>query len=227
MLKYYFDLLSQPSRALYIFLKITNVPVEFVKIDLGKAEHLTEKFKDINRFQKVPCIVDSDGFKLSESVAIFRYLTSTHKIPENWYPRDIKARALVDEYLEYQHNAVRMPCAMYFQSKWLIPKLSGEPPNESRVKAFKKLMEQSLDTLENVWLESADKKFLASDEISFADILAACEVEQPKMAWYDPFDGRPKLKSWYERVKAATNPFYDEAHVIVQKVMAKNNQAKL
>lgn len=73
MLKYYFDLLSQPSRALWIFLKITKVPTEFVKVDLGKAEHLNEAFREVNRFQKVPCIVDADGFKLSESVAIFRY----------------------------------------------------------------------------------------------------------------------------------------------------------
>lgn len=88
-------------------------------------------------------------------------------------------------------------------------------------------MESSLNNLENVWLESANRKFLASEEISFADILAACELEQPKMAWYDPFEGRPLLKSWYERVKEATNPYYDEAHVVVKKVIANNNKAKL
>ena len=33
---------------------------------------MTEDFKvNINRFQKVPCIID-DGFKLAESVAILR-----------------------------------------------------------------------------------------------------------------------------------------------------------
>ena len=116
---------------------------------------------------------------------------------------------------------------MYFQTKWLIPKLSGQPVNEKKSAAYKKLMEQSLDTLENVWLENADKKFLASEEISFADVLAACELEQPKMAWYDPFDGRPRLKGWYDRVRDATNPFYDEAHVVVKKVIEKNGKSKL
>uniref|UniRef100_F4MI64 glutathione transferase n=1 Tax=Chironomus riparius TaxID=315576 RepID=F4MI64_9DIPT len=227
MMKYYFDLLSQPSRALWIFLKMTKVPAQFIKVDLGKAEHLTDKFKEINRFQKVPCIVDADGFKLSESVAIFRYITSLNDVPENWYPKDIKARALVDEYLEYQHNSVRLPCAMYFQTKWLIPRLSGNPIDEKKAAAYKKLMEQSLNNLENVWLESADRKFLASEEISFADILAACELEQPKMAWYDPFDGRPRLRSWYDRVRDATNPYYDEAHVVVKKVIEKNGKSKL
>jgi glutathione S-transferase len=71
-MKFYFDLLSQPSRALYIFLKATRTPAEFIKIDLKRLEHLTNDFKSVNRFQKVPCIVGDGGFKLSESVAIFR-----------------------------------------------------------------------------------------------------------------------------------------------------------
>ena len=91
--------MSQPSRALYIFFKINKLPVEFVKTDLMKMEHLTDEFKAINRFQKVPCIVDTDGFKLSESVAIFRYLMQNKSefFDDHWYPSDVRARALIDE----------------------------------------------------------------------------------------------------------------------------------
>jgi glutathione S-transferase len=73
-IKYYYDLLSQPSRALYIFLKLAKIPHELCPVDLRNGEHFTEDYKNINRFQKVPCIVDDelDSFKLSESVAIFR-----------------------------------------------------------------------------------------------------------------------------------------------------------
>lgn len=73
-MKFYYDLMSQPSRALYIFFKLNKVPVTFVSVGLRKGEHLTDEYKNnINRFQKVPCIVDDDGWKLSETVAIFRY----------------------------------------------------------------------------------------------------------------------------------------------------------
>lgn len=71
-MKFYYDLMSQPSRALYIFFKLNKVPVTYVSVALRKAEHLSDEFKNINRFQKVPCIVDDDGWKLSETVAIFR-----------------------------------------------------------------------------------------------------------------------------------------------------------
>lgn len=71
-LKFYFDLLSQPSRTLYIIFKLTNLPHESIPVALRNGVHLTEEFKkDVSRFQKVPCIIDN-GFKLAESVAILR-----------------------------------------------------------------------------------------------------------------------------------------------------------
>jgi glutathione S-transferase len=228
-MKFYYDLLSQPSRALYIFFKLNNIPTTYVPVALRNAEHLTDEFRAINRFQKVPCVVEDDGFKLSESVAIFRFVMATRKgIQDHWYPTDIKSRALVDEYLEWQHNNTRITCALYFQSKWLFPLMTGKPPKESHLKMLQGQMEKTLDSLENIWLESAEKTFLAGNEISFADILAACELEQPKIADYDPFNGRPKLTSWYERVKKATNPYYEEAHAIVNKIVNSNkNKPKL
>lgn len=71
--KLYVDLLSQPCRALYILFKITKLPHQLCEVALAKGEHLTEEFKTtVSRFQKVPCIVANNGFKLAESIAILR-----------------------------------------------------------------------------------------------------------------------------------------------------------
>lgn len=72
-MKLFYDLMCQPSRAIYIFFKVNQIPAEFIHVDLRSAEHLGEKYKKINRFQKVPCIVDDDGWQLSESIAIFKW----------------------------------------------------------------------------------------------------------------------------------------------------------
>lgn len=144
------------------------------------------------------------------------------KVADHWYPKDVRSRALVDEYLEWQHINTRMGCSSFFLVKWLLPIRTGKPPNESEIAAAKRNMENVLNTFENVWLESPEKPFLASKEISFADILAACELEQPKIADYDPFKGRPRLTAWYQKVKQLTNPFYDEAHAILNKVVSSN-----
>lgn len=66
------------------------------------GQHLTDEYQNINRFKKIPCIVDGD-FKLAESIAIYRYLASVYKVDDQWYPKDAKKRARVDEYLEWQH----------------------------------------------------------------------------------------------------------------------------
>lgn len=64
-LKLYFDLLSQPSRALYIFFKMCNIPFEEQLVNLGKLEHYNPKFEAINPFKKVP-VIEHNNFKLTE-----------------------------------------------------------------------------------------------------------------------------------------------------------------
>uniref|UniRef100_A0A336MDJ8 CSON015023 protein n=1 Tax=Culicoides sonorensis TaxID=179676 RepID=A0A336MDJ8_CULSO len=206
-IKLYFDLMSQPSRALYILFDLAKIPTDRQPVALRNGAHMTDEFKKINRFQKVPCIVDHDGFKLSESIAILRYLDRKNEFPllKNFYPEDGKKRALVDEFLEWQHNSLRVFCAMYFQFAWLLPIMTGHPSKPERVEEMKTLMENALDTIEDTWLGTTNK-FLTGDKLTVADLWAACEIEQPTMAGYDPRNGRPKLTNWLNEVRTATNP---------------------
>ncbi|XP_062539529.1 glutathione S-transferase theta-1-like [Armigeres subalbatus] len=216
-LRYFYDLLSQPSRVLYIFLENTKIPYERCLVNLGKGEHLTDQFKTINRFQKVPCIVDKNGLQLAESIAIVRYLAQEYRFPDHWYPADSQKRARIDEYLEWQHHNTRAVCATYFQYMWLRPRLTGSEVNPERAEEFKAKMEDCLDFIEKDYLGGANR-FLVGDEISVADLFAACEIEQPKIAGFDPCAGRPKMTAWMTRVREATNPYYDEAHKLLYKI---------
>jgi len=220
VLKLYYDLLSQPSRALYITLTAANIPFEKCEVALRNGVHMSEEYKrDVSRFGKVPVIHDGD-FKLTESVAILRYLSREKNLSENFYPKESKAQARVDEFLEWQHNNVRAFCAMYFQKKWLIPILTGKPITEEKLKTFKDNMETCLDSMETLWLASTP--YIAGKTMTAADIWAACEIEQPRMAGYDPLIGRPVLAAWMERVRKDLDPVYGEAHAILNKIAAKN-----
>jgi glutathione S-transferase len=64
-LVYYYDLMSQPCRALYIFLKVADIPFESKEIALRKLEHMTNEYAQINPFKKVP-VIDDTGFILTE-----------------------------------------------------------------------------------------------------------------------------------------------------------------
>uniref|UniRef100_A0A1B0CM69 glutathione transferase n=1 Tax=Lutzomyia longipalpis TaxID=7200 RepID=A0A1B0CM69_LUTLO len=221
--KFYYDLLSQPSRAMMIFLNVAKIPYESLPVALRKGEHLTEEFKAINRFQKVPCISDN-GFNLSESVAIVRYLAAKHKIPDSWYPTDAKKQARVDEYLEWQHLNTRISCALYFQLMWLKPLLTGKQPKPEAVEEHLGRVVDTLDAIENIWLEKTP--FLAGNDITVADIWCACEIEQLILTPYDFRKGRPRLTAWLEKVRTQANPHYDEAHKVLRKI-SERTSAKL
>lgn len=223
-LKLYYDALSQPSRALLIFLQSTNIPFTRCVVNLGKGEHLTEEYKnEVSRFQKVPVIVHGD-FRLTESVGILRYLCREYTVPDHFYPKDSKLQARVDEYLEWQHNNIRMFCALYFQKKWLLPKITGEPASEKTIADYEHRMIDCIDNFERCWLQSGS--FIAGDKLSAADIWAACELEQPRIAGYDPAESRPILSRWLSRVRDELNPHYEEAHTFLNKLVHLNRKAK-
>nr|XP_022913304.1 glutathione S-transferase theta-1-like [Onthophagus taurus] len=223
-LKLYFDLMSQPSRALFIMLKKYNIPFQECLVNLGKGEHMTDEYSnEVSRFQKVPVIKDGD-FILTESIAILRYLQREKGLPEHIYPSTSKEQARVDEFLEWQHNNLRLFCASYFQFKFLLPRTAGIQMDEGIVNLYTTKMEETLDNMEKLWIQN--KAFINGDKISAADIWAICEIEQPRMAGYNPREGRPILNAWMDRVQATLNPYFDEAHKIVNKIVSKS-KAKL
>ncbi|XP_062539528.1 glutathione S-transferase theta-2B-like [Armigeres subalbatus] len=220
VLKYYYDFISQPSRALYILLEQTKTPYEKCPIALRKLENRSTEFvQNVNRFGKLPCIVHGD-FKLAESVAIFRYLSREFQFDDRWYPKDRAHRARVDEYLEWQHANIRAQCAQYFIYCWINP-LLGLEVDQAKAERLRAKMIDGLDVFEREWLDGGRQPFVTGKELTFADVLAACEIEQPKLAGFDPRVGRPQLAAWMERVREATNPYYDQAHKMLYKLTPK------
>ncbi|XP_043261383.1 glutathione S-transferase theta-1-like [Colletes gigas] len=223
-LKLYYDLLSQPSRALYIFLKVSNIPFESKKINLGKMEQHNADYQKIHPFKKVPAITHN-GFNIIESIAIFRYICREFNVDDHWYPKDSKAQAKVDEYLEWQHLNTRLFCASYFLQQYLTPMLTGEPAKPEKIMPYKERLNDNLDLLENVWLQNTP--FLVGSEISIADLVGSCEVEQVRVGGYDPWEGRPRLTAWMKRVSEETSPHYQDAHVFLNKLVNKTKESTL
>uniref|UniRef100_A0A672K5B8 Glutathione S-transferase theta 2 n=1 Tax=Sinocyclocheilus grahami TaxID=75366 RepID=A0A672K5B8_SINGR len=68
--KAYLDLLSQPCRALLIFIKHNKIPHTVELIALRKGEqHCCECFTKLNPMQKVP-VLDDNGFILTERYGV-------------------------------------------------------------------------------------------------------------------------------------------------------------
>jgi glutathione S-transferase len=223
-LKLYYDAMSQPSRALLLFIRANSIPCEEIAVALRKGEHKKEEFKQINPFQKVP-VIEHNGFKLTESVSILRYLSREFPVKDHWYPKDTKLRAKVDEYMAWQHLNLRMFGSMVFQHKIIIPLAKGQPPNERSVKTFEKGLEGVLEQIEKVWLR--ENPYIAGKELSIADLLAVTELEQPGMADFDVRKDRPKIVKYMERVRNDLQPHYDQVHSVVRDVTRKYKEATM
>lgn len=206
--RFYFDFINQSCRALYIFLEAAKIPFEPIPISVLKGEHLTGEYRDkVNRFKNVPAITE-DNFQLAEGVAIFRHLSREKLVPEHWYPRRKYGRSRIDEFLEWQQKNMGIVCTDYFQEKWLLPYLQKSRSNESAVNNVSKRLDQTLNDFENLFLKS--KKFMIGENISYADLVAICEIDQPKCLGFNPFKNRVKLTRWYDAVRDELGPHYKD-----------------
>ncbi|XP_041455859.1 glutathione S-transferase theta-1-like [Lytechinus variegatus] len=213
VVKVYVDLISQPCRALVIFLKNTKIPFEIEKVNLKAGEHRKSEFVKITPLCTVPAIQDGD-FSMGETVAIIKYLATKYAdlVPDNWYPKDLEKRARVDEYMAFHHTGTRGGCCGIFISEVLIPLFSEgkEHASEERLKRDTENLTKQLDKLENAFLQ--DNDWLAGDDISVADVLAVSEMMQNTINRRDVTEGRPKLRAFVDRVKDRLNPTFDEVH---------------
>ena len=108
--------------------------------------------------------------------------------------------------------------------------------DERKVAAAEKTMVKCLDEFEGVWLRGGARRWVAgAEQISVADILAACELEQPSMAGYTVTRDRAVLADYVARyrssheclvsecdcdvrVKQELSPHYDDISAVVYKM---------
>ncbi|CAL1268839.1 unnamed protein product [Larinioides sclopetarius] len=223
-LRVYYDLMSQPCRALLIFLKKNNIPFESKVIALRKGQQkllklfLCDKIKVLDKLESIKIVG-------SFSVAMVRYLAREFPIQDNWYPQDSKAQARVDEYLEWQHLNTRLFGSMVFRERVITPLLQQKPVNEEKLQFYKKGFLNILKEIEEGFLK--DRPYLCGDSISVADIFCACEVEQPLMIGFDALANSPVVKAWLEKVRKELEPHYSEVHGVTKKMRDAIQKGKL
>ncbi len=97
-MKLHFHPVSTASRPVVLFCAEANISYEPVVVDLMKGAHYEEPFVTLNPSRQVPVLEDGD-FVLTESSAILKYLAEKAGSPA--YPKDLKARARVNERMDW------------------------------------------------------------------------------------------------------------------------------
>ncbi|XP_022085854.1 glutathione S-transferase theta-1-like [Acanthaster planci] len=214
--------MSQPSRNVYLFCKVAKIPYVESNVDLWHAEQKKEAYLAINPLGKVPFIVDDD-FKLGESMTILRYLARKYKVADHWYPDDLQAQAKVNRYLDWHHTGIRKASIDVFHDMIMQPLFTGKPMDEAKVALDLEAFDKTLGTIEKVFL--GDKKYLASEEISIADICCLSELMQiMAVKPIDLLTKHPQLAAWKERVEERLRPDYDDVYKDMIEFGAKNQK---
>lgn len=182
---------------------MNRVPFDFKEVRVFKMEQYSAEFKKINPNAKVPAISDQDGkVNMFESHTILRYIHESRGLPDHWYPReDLRKRAKVDEYLDWHHNGLRLGAGGYLFRKYISP-FTGKPAPKESIEESMALFKRSLSLMENYWLK--ETSYLTGDQITIADISAACELAQTKAnPVFDDFPKKyPKVYAWLDRMLA-------------------------
>lgn len=222
----YGDLLSQPTRSVYVFLKMNLIPFKFNLINFGKGEHMTDNFRKINSFGKIPVIVytktNGETFTLAESCSILRFLSDVYEVDEKWYPRnDRYRRALIDQWLDWHHLNTRYAFLNFTYKtvfkRTLEPKgikLQDNPDTTDIVPRVIKFLDSTLSS----------RKYIVDDNISIADLIIAAEANQLTLTDLD-FSPYQCFKEYLERLNQL--PEFKDANKILQLVKDKlTNKAK-
>jgi len=209
----YWNVVSGPSRAIKFFLVTNNIEHEEQLVDILKGEHLKPPFSALSPNHTLP-VIDDDGFLISEGSAIFRFISGkfSNKLDDKWYPMDYKKRALVNEYLDWHHANLRkssLACTTL-----AITNRVQKTDTELNKEAFEAEHKQFEIHLKHIEQKLERQNWLAGEEISFADLQAACELMISKL-WKEDFSKYPKISSWLAEIeklphwKPVHKGFYD------------------
>ncbi|CAF1518705.1 unnamed protein product [Adineta ricciae] len=198
VLQLYTDWLSEPCRAVGILLLENNIEHDVHELDVLKGETHTDSYKKINPVGKIPSIVDDDEFHLGESHTIMRYLCESRKLPDHYYPKDIKQRCRVDFWLDWHHTNLRHAALRLIRANVFGPmrNLPQTTIDESR-KEGETALQSSLTFMEETL--SKNNYLAGGKQLSIADIALVCEVVMFPV-YGASTDGYPHVETWLKRL---------------------------
>lgn len=198
-MKLYLHPSSTTCRAVMLFVDEAGIPVETQVVDLFTGEQYKEAFESVNPSHLVP-VLEDDGFRLTESSAILKYLAEKAGSPA--YPAELKQRARVNEAMDWVNTQLNRDYCYGF----VYPQIFGfhkRPSEEAQrvqIEWGRERAQGWLKVLDSHFLRGG-KSYLCGDTISLADYFAAPFVHVGTLTGSD-LAAYPNVRAWLGRMKA-------------------------
>ena len=204
MIKIYGFDVSTPANKVRYVANYLNIEYEYEHINALKGEHQTEEHRQRHPAGKVPVIIDGD-FVLFESNAIIRYLAD--KVQSSIYPKELKRRAQVDQWLDYVGIHINNAMTKVFGNRVIFPYVGIEVDERSLADGLT-FLDKFLPAIEQ---QLSKHDYLVGNEISLADFNLIANLEPAELADVD-LSSYPKLVTY--RDKLHRESFYQTCHEV-------------
>lgn len=201
-MKLYYHPVSTTSRPIVLFASEAGIALDFQVVDLFTGEQYGPAYSAINPSHQVP-VLEDDGFRLTESSTILKYLADKHGAAA--YPSDLRQRARVNERLDWFNTGFYRDFSYGFLYPQIFPFMRrSDDTVQAATIAYGK--EKALG-----WLKVLDEsligprnKFLCGDAVTLADYLGsimALGIE----AIGGNYAAFPNVTRWLGNMKALTS----------------------
>lgn len=197
-MRLYDDPIAPTPRRVRMFLAEKGLDIPKVPVVIGKGEHKSDDYRRIAPNGRVPALELDDGTVILESVAICRYIEGIHPEPP-LMGRTPKEAAIIEMWQRRMEFELLLPMAAVFRHTH--PKMAAlEQQVPDYAATQKPVAERRLAGLDR---DLADRRFIAGDSFSIADITAFTTVE-----FFCRFGGIPlpeglaNVRRWRDEVAA-------------------------
>ena len=162
---------SKTARSLRPIWMAEELEIEYELLPIGPrtGETLSEEYSRLNPKQKIPFMEHGD-FKLSESLAICKYLQNTFSSDSLFVPQTPKDLAKEDEWCSFIYGELDETCLYVMRRHYDLTNIYGAAPNV--VESCRKYLERQFRVIEP-YLEK--KESILDQGFSLADIfLISC-----------------------------------------------------
>ena len=193
-----YDSKAAPNpRRVRIFVAEKGIEVPFEEIDIVNAVNRQADFRKKNPMGTIPVLELDDGTCIAESAAICRYFEEMHPEPP-LLGVDGKDRAVVAMWDRRMEFEILLPMADAFRQQHAFFKGRIEQCPEYAEVAKRRAI-QNLAWLDEVL---ADRKFIAGDRYTTADITALCGIDFGRVSKISMQPDQKNLARWHEEVSA-------------------------
>jgi glutathione S-transferase len=201
-MKLYMHPVSMTSRPVRLFMAEKGLKADEEVVDLMAGAHFQEPYASLNPSKLVP-MIDDDGFRLTESSAILKYLAEKFDLPE--YPKDLKQRARVNEVMDWLNTNFYREWGYGLCYPQLFPHMKRRS-DEAQTATLEWGKEQSkrwLQVLNDHIIGSANQ-YLTGNTITIADYFGAGLVTLGELIGCD-LQAYPNISRWLDNMKRLTS----------------------